>query len=280
MNLFFNELSINPIAVDKHAAIRRMAIFSKAVSEARKKGFRNIKCDYFTNEILLAPDYTFYQWLNDSDVNREQREFLYGVIIPPYINDDDANIFEEYIETQFIYTNEENQFPLTNCIGFASAYLYDLPAISLKSLPIWDNIQQIITIRKGDDINLKIVYNISSVESFNEANLLTFIEQISELNLVETPINPNDKKVTLFGDHHGKKELKKLCDKLINNPYVIEIRSTVFGGNKFIKKITKDGILEIVLLNTDSRYAIWVQTTGKNLRETRVISDIIKNDYI
>ena len=43
MNLFFNELSINPIAVDKHAAIRRMAIFSKAVSEARKKGFRNIK---------------------------------------------------------------------------------------------------------------------------------------------------------------------------------------------------------------------------------------------
>lgn len=279
MNLFFNELSINPIAANKYEAKGRMEIFSKAVSKARLKGFRNIKCDYFTNQIELSQDYSLHTWLNDSDVTREQREFLYGVIIPPYINEDDTDILEEFDENDFTYTNIENNFPTTNCIGLASAYLYDSPAISLVSSPIWSEVKLIICLLKNEQQSNNIVYNISSIDSFNNVDLGAFIERISELKLVESPVSPIAKAVTLFGDHHGKKELKKLSDKLIHCPYVVEIRSTDYGGNNFIRKIVSNGVVEIVLTNTERRYALWIQTTGNNLRETKAIAEILKNEY-
>ncbi len=279
MNLYFNELSLNPIAANKYEAIERMEVFSKAVSKARLSGFRNIKCDYFTNQIELSQDYSLHSWLNDSDVKREQREFLYGVIVPPYINDDDTDLLEDFIENDFTYTNIENNVPTTTCIGLASAYLYDSPVISLMSLPVWKEIKLTIRILKNEQPSYNTVYNISTVDSFNDVDLNAFIERISELKLDESPINPAAKTVTLFGDHHGKKELKKLSDKLIYSPYVVEIRSTDFGGNSFIRKIVSNGVVEIVLMNTDSRYALWVQTTGRNLRETKAIAEILSEEY-
>lgn len=279
MNLYFNELSLKPVAANKYEAVERMEVFSKAVSKARLRGFRNIKCDYFTNQIELSQDYSLHNWLNDSEVKREQREFLYGVIVPPYINDDDTDLLEEFIENDFTYTNIENNFPTTNCIGLASAYLYESPAISLVSLPMWSEVMLIIGLLKHGQHSNNVVYNISSIESFNNVDLKAFIERISELNLDESQINPIAKSVTLFGDHHGKKELKKLSDKLIHCPYVVEIRSTDFGGNNFIRKIVSSGVVEIVLTNTDRRYALWVKTTGKNLRETKAIAEIIEEQY-
>jgi len=279
MNLFFNELSLNPIAENKRVAIDRMELFSKAVSAARNKGFRNIKSDYFTNQIELSQDYTLYNWLNDSDVKREQREFLFGVLTHPYINDDDTDIIEEFVETAFTFTSSENNISRTSCIGLASAYLYDSPAISLRSLPVWNDVKLKISVIKNGLLNENLVYNVSSVESFNDEDLIAYIDKISELILDKSTINPRDKSVTLSGDHHGKREIKKLSDKLINSPYVIEIRSTNFGGNRFIRKINGSGIVEITLMDTDSRYALRVQTTGRNLRETKAIAQILENDF-
>lgn len=279
MNLYLNELSLNPIAANKYEAIERMEVLSKAVSKARLSGFRNVKCDYFTNQIELSKDYSLHSWLNDSEVKREQREFLYGVIIPPYINDDDTDLLEEFLEKDFTYANIENNFPATNCIGLASAYLYDSPAISLLSLPFWSEVKLIIRYLKNEQQSDNVVYNISSVDSFDNADLNAFIERISELKLDESPIDPIAKAVTLSGDHHGKKELKKLSDKLIHCPYVVEIRSTNFGGDNFVRKIVSNGVVEIVLINTDHRYALWIQTTGKNLRETKAIAEILEQQY-
>ena len=53
MELAFNEISQTPLLDDKYQANKRMLLFSKAVAEARKKGFRNIRTHYSAAEINL-----------------------------------------------------------------------------------------------------------------------------------------------------------------------------------------------------------------------------------
>lgn len=89
---------------------------------------------------------------------------------------------------------------------------------------------------------------------------------------------PSEKKIHL-SDHHGKKELQDLCDRIKNSPYVVEMRSTDWGGKNFIRKIHHNGIIEIVLYKTNRQYALQVQTTGSNEQQTKLIAEILKERY-
>lgn len=55
--------------------------------------------------------------------------------------------------------------------------------------------------------------------------------------------------------------------------------SIEWGGNSFYKKPQKDGKLDIIHLKSDRRYALQVQTTGRNLRETVEIAKILVEKY-
>jgi hypothetical protein len=65
----------------------------------------------------------------------------------------------------------------------------------------------------------------------------------------------------------------------MNNPHVINAISTDWGGNSFIRKINKNGTIEIVLIDTERRYALLVQTTGRNYRETETIAKLLEKEY-
>jgi hypothetical protein len=276
MKLFFNELSCEPVADSKYSAIERMTAFAKTVSIARQKGFRNIQCDYPVNTIMLAQQYSLVDWLNDSTVSREYRDFMYGVIVPPYIDEDDPE-FEQYVYSIVTFENAEYNIPKTGCIGLASAYLYNLPAISILSIPLWKQHILPVTIEKDGNTFSENVYNISSCESFNISDITDFIDSIGELRLVSTNLKPEDKAIHLAA-HHGKAELQELCERLKHNPYVEEMRSTDWGGNRFIRKIYGNNI-EIVMHKTQRKYALLVKTTGRNRRETQEIAKIIEEKF-
>ena len=77
----------------------------------------------------------------------------------------------------------------------------------------------------------------------------------------------------------GKDELKKFAKKIVYSPYIVEIVNSLPFNPKqkdIIRKYYPDGKIEIVLTRTDAGYGIVVQTTGRNLRETKAISNIIK----
>ena len=57
------------------------------------------------------------------------------------------------------------------------------------------------------------------------------------------------------------------------------MRSTNWGGKNFIRKKHKNGVIEIVLIDSEKEYALWVQTTGRNYRETEVIAKKIEERY-
>lgn len=98
--------------------------------------------------------------------------------------------------------------------------------------------------------------------------------------LEKTYISP-ERKESKFTDHHGKDVLTAFWKKLRNCPYVISASTAAFGakGKIFIRNIYDNGDMEIVLNDTQKEYALLVKTTGRNIEETKIISEILLSEY-
>ena len=159
-----------------------------------------------------------------------------------------------------------------------STFVYELPSISLNTSDEWQrNLLPIIVEKNGTSEEHQIP-NVFHESCFGKESIAAFVENLGDLELVKTPLNP-DKKHIHLADHHGKDELKALCERLKQNEYVEAIRSTGWGGDKFIRRIHKDGVVEITLSKSQRKYALRVETTGRNYRETEAIANILRERY-
>ena len=207
---------------------------------------------------------------------KDYQDILFGNINQPFINEEDEEVEDKYILSNFHYDKNGTK---QECLGLSAAFFYDTLSISLNSSNLWcinsisiiNDIDGVLTTEQVNNVFSKACYDIKSISAF--------VENLGDVELEETAIEPNEKSITLFGDHHGKKYLQALADKLVNSPYVVEIKSTNFGGNSFIRKVHSNGVLEIVVMKSDDRFALWVQTTGRNYRETEAIAENLKERY-
>jgi len=278
MELAFNELSQTPILDDKYKAHERMLLFSKTLAEARRKGFRNIRSHFATYDIKLTNEYSLHNWIFDRDFPAVNRELFFDMFLQPFIKEDEDDIVERYLEANYYYEDLDNQIPKQECLGLTSAFLSETLAISFQSNPAWLKNTLKLIIEKGEDVSEDEVYHVYSKECFGQDSIADFVESITILNLVETDINPNDKRFHLTA-HHGQQELNELWSRIKNSPFVIEGMSIEWGGNSFYKKPQRDGKVDIVHLNSDRRYAMQIQTTGRNLRETVEIAKRLEEQY-
>lgn len=102
-----------------------------------------------------------------------------------------------------------------------------------------------------------------------------------EPELTESDLPIKDKKISLRDDH-GANVLMDFSKRLIKCPYVTGIvNSLPFHSHerRFIRKIREDGLIEIVLPWTDQGYGVVVKTTGRTMKETEKIAEIIMEKY-
>lgn len=74
----------------------------------------------------------------------------------------------------------------------------------------------------------------------------------------------------------------ELAQKIVKCKYVEKIvNSLPFNPHdrNFIRKVKEDGLVEIVMIWTDRKYGMVIKTTGRNIRETRKIAQIIQEKY-
>jgi hypothetical protein len=280
MELLFNELSITPLSVDSTSTDKKVLCFVDTIKAAKKKGFRKIRSDIRLEQILLADGVSFRDWILQSD-NRNYRDLLFGIFIHPFLNLDEEEAFNKYDAAKYTFQNTEYKVPVSPCLGLAAASIYELPAISFSGFPLWENPTLIISIDINGNIANEEVLNVAKDERFEDTDLQMFFENYGDLVLPETDIEPANKKYNP-GSHHGIAELTALCKQLIHSPYVIEMHSMEWCKgkcNNFIKNFYKDGVVEIVLTKTQRRYGLWIQTTGKNHRQTKAISEILEEKY-
>lgn len=278
MELTFNEISITPLLDDKYKANERMLMFAKAVAEARKNGFRNIRTHLSANEIKLTENYSMRNWLFDKEFSAESRALFYDMFVQPFLKEGDEEIEERFIESNYFFEDQINQIPKQECLGLTSAFLSETLAISFQSNPAWQKNKLEVIIENEAFTSTEEVNHIFSKECFSNSSIADFVESITTLELVETNINPNDKHFHLTA-HHGQKELTDFWNRIKNSPFVIEAISIEWGGNSFYKKPQRDGKVDVVHLKSDRRYAMQVQTTGSNLRETIEIAKRLAEQY-
>jgi len=73
-----------------------------------------------------------------------------------------------------------------------------------------------------------------------------------------------------------------VAKKLINCPYIIGIPCSLpynSHGRNFIEKVHPKGRIDITLIGEDNGPSMMVETTGRTLRETEAIAEIIKDLY-
>ena len=280
MDLIFNELSLTHKADDKFNAQKLMENLLHTCKTARNTGDRNlfnrlrVAADF--TQWLLSENYTINDWLNDRTTNRKYKELFLGFKRFPYIDENDENVENAYVGNYyFLYSPDSKELHLKESEGLAVAFLYNTISVSLETHRVWDgNIIEIIEKIENKEKTVEVKHG-SCPDHINLH--YDWIVSKCPIVLVETDILSKHKEIKLRDDH-GKDLLKHYANRLINSPYVIGIvNSLPFNPNqkRMIKKIYPDGKIEIVFKWTDQGYGFIVQSTGRNLQETKAIADII-----
>lgn len=278
MDLIFNDLSTQPLAEDITEAGRRLHQYFAVVKKLREHGFQRVRyIDTFEN-ILLTSEHSLLSFcqLRELSSLRTISNTLLSLMRYPFI-DDDSEEEERYIQNNF-YIIKSDKVLKASALG--TAYLYNTIAVSLNSEEYWMNLEYELII-KGDEERNILILSVCSVEHCEDAKFISWKEEKTPVELVICLISPENKKINLRDDH-GKDVLTAFAKKIRKSRYVIEIiNSMPFNRceRDFIRKVTPDGLIEIVLTHTDEGFGMIVKTTGRNRRETELIAEILKEEY-
>lgn len=256
MDLFFNELSLDGVE-----SISRESIIILA------KVYQALRNYNITTCRISSADYQkIFQILQRMPDFRNITNFYFSFFRVPYESETVEKEQDEYLNHEWTYDNRL-------CVGFALASILNSVCLSIYGM-LWDDAY--VHIAK-DETDI-VVRNISTEQ---HVELHIPYMQFEETELLESGLPVADKKISLRSDH-GMDVLMDFSKRLLRCPYVIGIiNSMPFNPHerKFIKGIYDNGLIEIVLPWTDEGYGIVVKTTGRNIRETRKIGEIINERY-
>lgn len=277
MELIFNELSEMPLCPDRTKAFERVELFIETYKSIKYRfDYNKIRFHAGFESILLTADYSLNDYCNETKHYRTKGLLLRGLIRMPFI-DDNTEEEEKYIESSFCLNKCGT---IIKPYGLAAAFLYSEPAIGFLSEDFWKNCIFEMTVQKFYE-RTELVYCLSKPDHAQDTSVINFIEENLPIELLESRIKYADKRFELRDDH-GKDKLTAFSKRIIASKYVNSvINSLPFNSscNRFIKKIYPDGKIEIVLTDTDKGLGIIIQTTGRNLKETKAIADILGSEY-
>lgn len=275
MDLVFNELTVEPLAEDKTQAYERVFGFLNTFKKSNEFGFNKIRFESTLDTIQITSDFSLNDFCNDPK-NRTYGVLFRGISRYPFIESDSIEE-QRYIENSFKLRKDNIT---VDCYGLAVAYIYSTVGIGFHSEIFWENIRFKLLIT-GAEEKEEDIFCVSRPGHFDEIDLVNWFENLGEIDLVRTMLKPEEKNLSIRDDH-GKDILTSFSNKILKSPYVIGVLNSLpFNPyqKEFIRKIKPDGIIEIVLIGTDNGLGIAIKTTGRTIRETRKIAEILKNEF-
>lgn len=281
MKLAFNELSFLPLNDNPHRLLNHFSQLLKTFAHARELfNFDHILFPAGMASTQVTAENNLAEWLaslSTSDKNR-----IFSIIYrKPFLQD--AIRLHESELTAYYYQNLEIGIDQEYCDGLATADMLEIPSISLKNHPAWE-IPKITIYKENQESTNPIsrdVFNLSTTEGLDNTEFQSFVESIGRIELIKSPLSHDEKTINLRSDH-GSDILLEFAKKIVRSAYVEAIiNSLPFNPHtsRFIRNITKDGLIEIVLHWEDAGYGMVVKTTGRNYRETETIAKILDADY-
>jgi hypothetical protein len=275
--LFFNELSILPLARDFTRAWERIHNFINTYKSRPIDLFENRICsDLYLGNIQLTPDLTLQDFCNNPK-GRTLGSLLLGLTKHPYF-DPDSPQETGFLESKFSILKNDEEISVN---GLAAAFLHDSIGISFLSDIFWKEITFALLVEQNNNRKIQSVLSVSCPAHFQCEDFMQWQDAHATTDIIPSPLSYKMKRIHLRDDH-GSDILKKFAKKIIRSPYVIEVVNSIqFNPHEkqFVKEIKENGLVELVLTSTDEGLGLVVKTSGRNLRETKHIASILNNEF-
>jgi hypothetical protein len=279
MELYFNEISAKYKTTNIHESQQRMLSLIELCKKAKKQGFNLFRTFREFDNIELSDGYRIYDWYSDVNVKNTIKSFYLGFRKFPFETTNEESE-KQYIECTY-KLKEADEINHNNAIvnGLALAYIENSISISFPANKVWE--KEMINLKeKRNNSTSEVKVHHASLDDHIDIHK-DWIDSLNEITIIETELNPKEKNVHLREDH-GKDKLTLLANKLIKSPFVLEVINSIDFkpyARKFINNTYPNGKIEIVLINSDEGFGMVIQTTGRNLKETNKIAEIIEEKY-
>lgn len=275
MELMFNEQSTVPLPGDRTAACSAVVLFVQTYKEAEKHAFKRIRYEKPFDQISIASDFTLNDFCNTTTF-RIYGGLLLGLARHPFV-DSDSEEEARFVDNSFCIEREGVKIPVE---GLGVVYLYKSVGISLCLDPFWHQIKHKLYV-EGKEAGVYDVIAISHPDHCGNTEFIAHKDSWKPICLVKSLDAPAIKPIHLRDDH-GKDTLQAFAERLCRNPYVVKVVNSLPynpSATNFIHKTTADGLIEIVLTNTDKGLGLVLQSTGRNLQETEAIAEILSKEF-
>lgn len=201
-----------------------------------------------------------------SGYTRTHQNLLYSFFKSPYETDNlKEHVIEDFVQNQYSFNGIDTP------AGLSWAAVTDGVAFSFLTDSTWDTSFVSLNSING---------NVFVKHASKRAHLNAWKNLIGPVQLVETSLNPSEKKFHVRQDH-GNDILEDFWNRLKKSPYVEECVNSLEWQPHCRKFATvkSDNSIDFVLLWTDRGLGINVKTTGRTLRETEMIAQILEKEY-
>ena len=251
VEMVLNDLSLLSPVSERGIAREMMSDLIDVLIEARQYGVKTLRTQNDPYNLILSPDYPIASWLNDNQVDLEERRFfrrklVYDIRIPLLADITDPSIYEEKSLSDFKYQGE-----LAYALGIA--YLLNGIAVSFCSEPKWncDSLDlEIIRLENGTDsenLTEGLLYsNERLIHASKSEHIAGHKEQI-EYRFRTKPWHPQDELLPCYFTASGKNLLAEWLDSLSKSTReVIQAKlNQVKQGNLGDHKSVGEGVWEL-----------------------------------
>ena len=229
LDMVLNELSLQTPAPNILIARQWMSSFIKTILSIKSQAGSqaSLRTQYEFHSTVLASDYPLRRWLNDSEVDREERRFIKTLVTKSPFSQDIENSEVEEVESNI--ASCEFQYDGKLAIGLGVAFTLNTIAVSLLSDNCWDcshlNVD-IISI-DVDEERIGVVRHTSRKEHLQDH--IEWIKQTSIQDLLIDGVALWNKRSELFPNLQFCDSVKKQLENLrIGNSMLPPIRKKLF----------------------------------------------------
>ena len=285
MDVFFNELSLQPYSATSSDLVSRVKAYALLIKNCFKElKIGKVRYAMELGKIKIDNNLSFYQHCiqngRDNDIILILTTSKY-----PFIDEDDIQ-GDDYINNKYeVQTNG----PIMKSDGFACAYLSKTFCIGFQSSRfVSPNLQYTlyITMPSGNQ-SQALCYCLTLENDVQNAMFQTWAvsQGLKVVNPVPRPITYGNGKINVgTKGHHGTAELTAFAKKIINDKYVLNVPYSLpfLPSTRFYHGATpKNGkmVICITLYKYPEGFSMAVETTAKDEFEAKWVADRLESLY-
>ena len=180
MEIFYNELSREPIAQNRKDAKQKVVALLETLKSLREKDINVMRTHDGFYADMISSDYSITDFYNDPSVSNTLKLLLRTVAVNPFICDEDSYEAEIFVVNVFSAKNHLQQ--QVNPEGLASAHIFNSPVISFSGDVYWEKDFLALTIQSFNE-EVKHTANIPNVyspESISNNAFITWIDSLTQ----------------------------------------------------------------------------------------------------